>query len=89
MPYGQILRDAVYDDAHRPAMEFVIAVCKTIDMSDELMDSWFLKMNEELRRSRLNGWKLWTEFCATQNIKPSQLKTMDNLVIKHGDQGNI
>jgi hypothetical protein len=83
--YGQILRDAVEDDAHRPAVEFVIGCCKVARATNDVMDSLFIKLNKELRRSRLNGWKLWSEFCALHNIKPSQLKTMDNLVTTYAD----
>jgi hypothetical protein len=66
-------------------MEFVIGCCKVARASNDVMDSLFIKLNKELRRSRLNGWKLWSEFCTQHNIKPAKLKTMDNLVTTYAD----
>jgi hypothetical protein len=46
--YSQVLRDAVWDDGHRPAMEFVIEVCRVAKMSEESMKPWFLDLNTAL-----------------------------------------
>jgi hypothetical protein len=51
-------------------MIFVVTVLKLGNLTNRSAEVYFLCMNRDLRRSRLNGWKLWYTFCTSVNVGP-------------------
>jgi hypothetical protein len=63
--YGNSVRDLVRGRDYLPAIEFVIALARTVPgLSNELRRTWFTAKTDGNRRGGLHGWRLWQTFYA-------------------------
>jgi hypothetical protein len=73
--YGERMMEATTGDAFKPIMRVWVAACAISKTKQASMHKYFLGSNASFRRSRLQGWRAWVNFCGAMGITLETMRT--------------